>query len=214
MQPLPVFPDPTAPLPLRQVTSVQTRPTPTHALGELLAGNRRFVAGMPRYGQQGLAGGHGERQPAVLVVGCLDARVPVEAVFDQDFGAICVVRSGGHVLDRALFGSVEFAVHDLEVALVVVLGHERCAAVAAAVAAIRSGRRPSDERGYLVDQIAPAVVQAGADADGLRQTTRAHVRRCVSALLAKALMHEAVKAGRLDVVGAMYDLDTRRVDLV
>jgi carbonic anhydrase len=141
------------------------------------------------------------------VVGCIDSRVPVEAVFDQTFGMICVIRSGGHVLDRAVTGSVAFAVGELKVPLVLVLGHARCGAVTASVAARRSGARPGGELDYLVDEIGAAM--GGLDLaapDAVDLATQAHTARTV----------ERLRVGQPDaaVVGAHYDLDTGQVHLL
>src|SRR5262245_53600149 len=132
---------------------LDVRPGPAEALANLLAGNRRFVAGRPRYGHHvaNAAAQSGAQQPYAVVVGCIDSRVPLEAVFDQNFGSICVVRSGGHVLDRGIIGSIEFAVSALKVSIVVVLGHERCGAIASTIDAVKSGNYPPGSLGFLVD---------------------------------------------------------------
>src|SRR5262245_37767615 len=98
--------------------------TPQAAWAELVAGNKRFMAHQQRPGLDGsLPRAHAATQePYAVVFGCLDSRVPPELIFDQGFGSICVLRSGGHVLDSALAGSLEFTV-SLEVPLIVVLGH-------------------------------------------------------------------------------------------
>src|SRR4051794_24074319 len=135
------------------------------ALAELIAGNKRFVSGRPEHGHRvsAAAAASGRQQPHAVVLGCIDSRVPLEAIFDQTFGSICVVRSGGHVVDRAVLGSVGFAVAELGVPLIIVLGHKRCGAVMATVAALRTGEVPTGEIGYLVDEIAPAVRAVGLD---------------------------------------------------
>jgi carbonic anhydrase len=121
---------------------------PADALAELIAGNRRFVSGRPLHGHNvsAAAAASGGQRPHAVVLGCIDSRVPLEAIFDQTFGSICVVRSGGHVVDRAVLGSVGFAVSALDVPLIMVLGHRgtvrprspmtrvRTASVAAAMA--------------------------------------------------------------------------------
>src|ERR1700712_2412875 len=109
------------------------------ALAELLAGNKRFVGGTPEHGHRvsSAAAASGNQQPHAVVLGCIDSRVPLEAIFDQTFGSICVIRSGAHVLDRAVLGSVDFAVDKLGVPLVMVLGHKRCGAVQGTVEALR-----------------------------------------------------------------------------
>jgi carbonic anhydrase len=174
-----------------------------------LAGNRRFVMGRPRHGHHiaAAAAASGAQRPYAALVGCIDSRVPLEAVFDQTFGMICVIRSGGHVLDRAVVGSCEFAVSSLGVPLVVVLGHRRCGAVASTVTALRGGGRPGGDLGYLVDEIAAAATGLDLSApDAIDQVTAAHTARTVARL-----------AGQLAgtaVVGARYDLDTGQVDLL
>jgi len=193
------------------------RMSPADALAELVSGNRRFVSGRPEHGHSvsAAAAASGSQQPHAVVLGCIDSRVPLEAIFDQTFGSICVVRSGGHVVDRAVLGSVGFAVAKLDVPLVMVLGHARCGAVDAAVEALRAGDRPPGDVGYLVDEIAPAVLATGLDdPDVAAKAMRAHVSRTARRMRDVAGVPHAVAAGRVGVVGAVYDLDTGRVDLL
>src|ERR1041384_2239685 len=128
---------------------------PDDALAELIAGNKRFVTGHPEHGHRvsAAAAASGGQQPHAVVIGCIDSRVPLEAIFDQTFGSICVVLSGAHVGARAVLGSVGFAVDKLGVPLVMVLGHKRCGAVAATVDALRTDEKPSGDVAYLVDEI-------------------------------------------------------------
>jgi carbonic anhydrase len=183
---------------------------PAEALADLLAGNRRFAAGRPRYGHHvaNAAAYSGGQTPYAVVVGCIDSRVPLEAVFDQNFGSICVVRSGGHVLDRSIVGSIEFAVAQLGVSLVMVLGHERCGAIAATVEALRTGQAPAGSLGYLVEQITPAVEAVGIhDPDVEHKALRQHVARTVESLRLVNRLADADASGQAHVVGAVYDLD-------
>lgn len=206
----------TAP-PDSDVTRPGERRGPAEALADLMTGNRRFAAGRPRYGHHvgeaaALSGG---QEPYAVVLGCIDSRVPLEAVFDQNFGDICVVRSGAHVLDRSVVGSVEFAVSELHASLVMVLGHERCGAVAATVDALRTGSRPDGFMGYLVDQIAPAVTEVGlSDPQVNQKALRRHVSRTVEQLRLADRLSAATAAGRAQIVGAVYDLDTGVVELL
>ncbi|MET8832937.1 carbonic anhydrase [Micromonospora sp. NPDC004540] len=192
--------------------------TPRAALAELLAGNRRFVSGQPVHGHDVTAAAavaSGDQQPYAVVLGCIDSRVPLEAIFDQTFGSICVIRTGAHVLDRAVCGSIEYVVGQLGVRLVMVLGHERCGAVGSAVDALRSGRRPGGSLGYVVDRIAPAVHEVGADdPDAHPLAVRRHVRRTVATLRADDLLAGPVAAGEVAVVGALYDLASGEVALL
>jgi carbonic anhydrase len=189
------------------------RLSPSDALAELLAGNQRFVEGKPRYGHHvsaAVATADGQT-PIAVVLGCIDSRVPLEAVFDQGFGAICVVRSAGHVLDRAVLGSIEFAIAELHVSLLMVLGHTRCGAVQAAIHKVHTGRRPAGSLGFVVDEIAPAVHQARADGEPTA-VVRAHTTRTVTALSRLAPIRGAVGSGIIEVVGALYDLASGRVE--
>ncbi|MBW4702566.1 carbonic anhydrase [Micromonospora sp. RL09-050-HVF-A] len=191
---------------------------PRAAVAELLAGNRRFVSGRPIHGHDVTAAAavaSGDQQPYAVLLGCIDSRVPLEAIFDQTFGSICVIRTGGHVLDRAVRGSIEYVVDQLGVTLVMVLGHERCGAVASTVQSLRTGQRPGGDLGYLVDRIAPAVVEVGAHHPAVHPlAVRRHVRRTVRALRTDDLLAGPVGTGDVDVVGALYALDTGEVTLL
>jgi carbonic anhydrase len=189
---------------------------PSDALAELIAGNRRFVSGRPEHGHQvsAAAAASGGQQPHAVLFGCIDSRVPLEAIFDQTFGSICVVRSGGHVVDRAVLGSIGFAVAKLNVPLIMVLGHVRCGAVQATVEALRTGRRPPGDVGYLVNEIAPAVLATGLDDPEVEaKAMRAHVARTVRRMRDVAGVPDSVATGKVSIVGAVYDLDTGLVHL-
>jgi carbonic anhydrase len=187
------------------------------ALAELMAGNKRFVSGRPEHGHRvsAAAAASGGQQPHAVVLGCIDSRVPLEAIFDQTFGSICVVRSGAHVLDRAVLGSVDFAVDKLGVPLIMVLGHKRCGAVQGTLEALLADDRPGGDIGYLIDEIAPAVLDVGVHTPGVaEQAMRAHVRRTVDRLRAKREVATALAEGRVQITGASYDLDTGLVELL
>ena len=190
---------------------------PSDALAELVAGNKRFVSGRPEHGHRvsAAAAASGGQQPHAVVIGCIDSRVPLEAIFDQTFGSICVVRSGAHVVDRAVLGSIDFAVAKLGVPLIMVLGHKRCGAVQSTIDALRTDSRPAGDIGYLVDQIAPAVLSVGLDdPDVAAKAMRAHVAATVARMQDIEGIPEAIAADRVEVVGAVYDLDTGLVDLL
>ncbi|MGC9670412.1 carbonic anhydrase [Planosporangium sp. 12N6] len=195
--------------------AAQSPPDLATPLAELLAGNQRFAAGRPRFGHRVDAprARTPEHRPWALVVGCLDSRVPPEAVLDQDFGSIVVVRTGGHVLDEAGLGSVEFCVAVFGVPLVLVLGHQYCGAVGATVDAVDAGTRPEGPMRSLVDEIAPSV-DRGDPADRSARVDRAvdrHISRTVSALSELAVVRDRLAAGALEVVGARYQVDTGQV---
>lgn len=137
--------------------------TPEEALERLLEGNARYVADK----NQPINEGKDRREkltkrqrPFATVFSCVDSRVPPELVFDRGLGDLFVIRTAGEVVDTAVLGSIEYGVAELEIPLVLVLGHSACGAVKATVAAISTGEKPEAEIGYLVDGIAPAVTKA------------------------------------------------------
>lgn len=143
------------------------------------------------------------------MITCLDGRAPVEAAFDQRVGDVAAIRTGGHVLDRAVLASTEFAVQCLGVDVVLVLGHTGCAAVENATAAVRAGeahRRGGAGR-YLTEQVAAAVREAGPAASPA-DVVRVHVRRTVASLRAAIDPPHGDPEG---FAGAVYDHATGRV---
>lgn len=194
-----------------------SRLTPAQALSRLKEGNARFVAGKPEYPDQSedyrkeLAAG---QHPFAQVLSCVDSRVPPELLFDQGFGDLFVTRSAGQVVDRAVRGSLQFGVHELEIPLLVVLGHEKCGAVNAALEAVEKKSKPlGNDIDALVAGIRPAVAQAekAEAADPLDAAVRYNVANIVAALGADELLAEAVGKREMRIVGARYDLDTGSV---
>ncbi|MFD5163570.1 carbonic anhydrase [Streptomyces hawaiiensis] len=202
----------TAATPVRDTTP---RPgTPGEALRELSAGNRRWRAFRERHPHEDLAvrrtlatGQH----PFAVVLGCIDSRVPPELVFDQGLGDLMTVRTAGEVLDEAVLGSVAYGVLELGIPLVVVLGHQSCGAVRAAVEAERSGTTLPAHMQYLVDQIGPAI-DHGKDGDArIDATVSANVRLVRSRLAAEPELAARIGTGKLAIVGARYELTTQAV---
>jgi carbonic anhydrase len=133
---------------------------PDEALKRLLQGNARFVSGhLTHAGPEQIAEARGavakSQNPIAVIVGCSDSRVGPELVFDQGLGDLFVVRTAGEVVDSAALGSIEYAVEHLGSPLIVVLGHERCGAVAAAVA----GAKEPGHIAAVLKAIEPAVKQ-------------------------------------------------------
>lgn len=178
------------------------------ALARLLVGNRRHAAGRPA-----LLGEDAARRaevskaqrPFATVLSCVDSRVPPEIVFDRGLGDLVVIRSAGEVLDTAVLGSVEFGVAELHTPLLMVLGHERCGAVQAAL----KGGPAEGSLGYLLAQLRPAVADGRrAAGDPVANTVAANVRRVVARLRRSPLIGPAAADGSLLVTGAVYDLDS------
>jgi carbonic anhydrase len=189
--------------------------TADEALHRLMDGNKRFVEGhrMARADEPAVRTSLAASQkPIAVVVCCADSRVGPELVFDQGLGDIFVVRTAGEVMDDAALGSIEYAVEHLGSPLILVVGHERCGAVSAAVA---GGEAPGHV-GALVKAIQPAVAATrGQPGDALDNAVRANVRDVVRALRdSQPILAEFVHRGALTVKGARYDLDTGEVEMV
>ncbi|ROQ38512.1 carbonic anhydrase [Frondihabitans sp. PhB188] len=205
------------------MTDTTATPTPGTAWKAMSAGNVRFVEGRPEHPHQDadrrslVASG---QKPIAAVFGCADSRLGAEIIFDSGLGDLFVVRNAGQVVGDNEIGSLEFAVTALKVPLIVVLGHDSCGAVAAAIASIDAN---SESQSFylqrLVDMIVPSVKRAHrelADAAGAldpREVGRLHIEASVGALLQRSIViSDAVASGRLAVVGANYDLANGRVD--
>ena len=188
---------------------------PTDPLERLMAGNARYVAGKAIHPDAGL-GRRAElaksQAPFAIILGCSDSRVGPELVFDQGLGDLFVARVAGNVVDPIVLGSIEYAAEHLHSTLIVVLGHERCGAV---TAALGGGEAPGNIKA-LVEAIAPAVAaSAEQPGDKLDNAIAENVRMQVANMRAKsAILDHLIADGKLKVVGARYDLDTGQVELV
>ena len=185
--------------------------TPAEAWTKLARGNQRFVVGDHSHPNQDAARRDSltERQtPFAVFFGCADSRVAAEIIFDRGLGDLFVVRTAGHVIDPGVLGSIEFGVAMLHIPLVVILGHDSCGAVSAAVQAVRDGVLPGGYIRDIVEHITPSVLaarQAGmSTADEIEAE---HVRHTLSLLIERSrLIADGVANGQLAVVGAVYDL--------
>lgn len=177
------------------------------ALRRLIYGNERYVrenfavfnVGVER--REELAG---EGQfPIAVVVSCSDSRVPPEIVFDQGLGDLFVVRTAGEVVDAIALGSVEYAIEHLGVKLIVVLGHEDCGAVRAAV-------EDSDEPGYIaliMEAIKPAVEKAKMQhGDLLDNAIKENVDLNINRIKASRLIRTAMLTDHIKIIGAIYSI--------
>jgi carbonic anhydrase len=151
-----------------------------------------------------------------VIVCCSDSRVPPEILFGRGLGELFVIRNAGNTIDAVAMGSLEYAIAVFSTPLVVVLGHQRCGAVSAALSVVDTGAVFPGSIGPMVEPIIPAVLdahRAGA-ADLLDASVRANVSRTVDRLrrLSNPFLLDAIKAGTLRIVGARYDLDDGHVD--
>lgn len=189
--------------------------TTDQALQQLLAGNQRYVnmaLTHPHVSAARRAEVAGGQRPFAIIFSCVDSRVPPELVFDQGLGDLFVVRTAGHVLDDAAFGSIEFGVAELGIQLLVVLGHEKCGAIAATVDAVEKNATAPGHIAALVTGLTPAVTQAkGMAGDLVHNAVCANVTGTIHTLQASPILRAAREQGKLTIVGACYDLTTGRV---
>lgn len=195
--------------------------TPDQALAKLVEGNRRFVAD-----QTPVADISTKRRleiarsqaPFAALVGCADSRVGPEQLFGAGLGELFIVRTAGNYVDDAGYGSLAYAVAALNVPLIIVMGHERCGAVDAATKLVTDNSQLPPSLTRMVQPILPAVLDARASlagkADLLDHAIHMNVRHVVKGLrqASDPILADPIKAGKVRVVGAYYDLDTGAVD--
>jgi carbonic anhydrase len=196
--------------------------TADEALQRLLDGNKRYVESkMKACGEANAAAREKlakTQKPYAIILSCSDSRVPPEIIFDKGLGEIFVVRVAGNVPDPIILGSIEYAAEHLGSPLVMVLGHERCGAVTAAVDA---KGKPEGNIGAIIKAIAPAVKQARTEYKGkekaeLVETAINDNVKLVAANLTKqsSVLEHFVKDGKVKIVAAKYDLDDGKVTLL
>ena len=194
------------------------------AFERLREGNLRFVSNA-----RGLVDGlnRGQRveltatqEPFAIILGCSDARVPAEIVFDQGLGDLFVIRVAGNIVAPSQVGSVEFAAARFGTRLVVVLGHSKCGAI---LATLEELRRPTERQSHnlsaIVDRVRPSVegllaTDSGHDEDALvTQAVRANIRASVDHLRhGSQVLEQLIQDDGLLVVGAEYSLETGLVE--
>ena len=197
--------------------TVSAQPAPTDPLTRLMAGNARFVAGKSVHANQDRARltevAKGQK-PFAMILSCADSRVPPEILFDQGLGDLFVVRVAGNIADSHALGSLEYGAQVLGARFLMVLGHEYCGAVNAAV----KGEKVGGNIESIIDVIAPAASRAKADPDQtdlLNKAIAENVREVLSAINKRSPALTAMAAkGELKIVGARYDLDGGDVTLV
>nr|WP_312276971.1 carbonic anhydrase [Moraxella sp. CTOTU46711] len=202
--------------------------TAEQALEMLKQGNARFVENV-RNPQSTLLASNAlthVHEPFAIILGCSDARVPAEIVFDQGLGDLFVIRVAGNVVAPSQIGSVEFAAEKFGTKLVVVLGHSHCGAVTACVETlINPDQQFSPNLRSIVDRIRPSVYNLheiytanGQDIDAqelINRGIKANVRMSVTQLKhGSRILEDAVNNGSLIIVGAVYDLDTGKVTFI
>jgi carbonic anhydrase len=190
--------------------------TADEALARLIAGNGRFVRGEARFPtvqKELLAALAKGQQPYATVLGCSDSRVPPELIFDAGFGELFIVRVAGNVISPEVMGTLQYAGLHLRTPLFVVLGHEGCGAVNAALAARRGAQEPS-RIALLLDNILPGLRDlapaATPDAE-MRSAVEANVRWSMHQLLETPEAKARLPEGTMKLVGGVYELESGRV---
>lgn len=192
---------------------------PAAAWKTLKEGNERFVAGRPLHPSQSvdhrasLAAG---QQPIAVIFGCSDSRVAAELIFDLGLGDTFVVRTAGQAIGSAVLGSIEYAVSILDVPLIVILGHDSCGAVTAALSALDEGTIPTGFVRDVVERVAPSILMGRRE--GLSRVDEfeaRHVRETAAQLMARSsAIAERVAAGTLAIAGVTYHLADGKATLV
>jgi len=197
------------------LNSLLAQISPDEALTKLMEGNKRFLTGKSIRPNQTiekvkeLASG---QKPFAVIVGCSDSRVPNEIIFDQGLGDIFIVRTAGQVSSYASWGSMEFAVTSLGSNLILVLGHTKCGAVAAACAV-------PEVPGHivtLINAIKPAAeIAKEMHGDLVENAVRVNVAKQVEQLKnLEPVLSKKVKNGEIKIVGAVYHIENGKVELI
>jgi carbonic anhydrase len=187
--------------------------TPQEVLGVLKAGNDRFARNasspvtLSVNRRRDLAEG---QHPMAIVLSCADSRVPPEFVFNTGLGDLFVIRTAGEVVDRSILASVEYGAEHLHIPLLVVMGHESCGAVKAAAESKSAAASPNLD--YVIKAIQNARKPATQEREELKTLVLANVEQVINDAMAKSpMLQHLVDAGRLNVVGAYYELVSGRV---
>jgi carbonic anhydrase len=191
--------------------------TADQALDRLVAGNERFVRGEARFPtiqKEVLAELAKAQQPFATILGCSDSRVPPELVFDAGFGELFIIRVAGNVISPEVKGTLQYAGAHLKMPLFVVLGHEGCGAVQAALRMMRDGHREREHIERLLETIVPGLNNVNltlpADAQ-IQHAVEANVRWSMHQLLETPEAKARIAEGVMKLVGAVYELHTGRV---
>lgn len=189
--------------------------TSSQALAQLLTGNQRYTSGNASHPNQTtdhrLALTEGQK-PFAAILGCADSRVPPNIIFDQGLGDLFVIRVAGNIIDNTVLGSLEFAVAQLNVPLIVVLGHEGCGAVSATA----RGSELSGNLHHIAEKIQPAVERAKLQPGNfIDNAIKANVQIVAEQLQnSEPLLARQVALGEVQVIPALYDLHSGKVEVL
>jgi carbonic anhydrase len=194
--------------------------TAKEAWSVLVEGNQNFIDGSPAHPRQDVDVRRAianKQRPFAALFGCSDSRLAAEMIFDVGLGDLFVVRNAGQVIAETILGSLEFAVEVLKVPLILVLGHDECGAVKAAMEAADGKLEVQGEFIHnLVDRMMPTLERSRALGEtSIDEITARHVGDTIEELLERSkVISDAVKTGKLAVVGANYKLALGDVHMV
>lgn len=184
------------------------------SLKRLKEGNEKYLQHSPQERRTKVAQ---VQRPFAIILSCSDSRVTPELVFNQQIGDLFVIRVAGHVINNAVLGSIEYAIEKLGSSFIVVLGHERCGAVQAALEVERSGKpyKGKDHIKDVVNAILPAIDSIPIDMNenkAMKKAVRANIKFVVEQVrTSRPIIEKRIKEGKVGIVGANYDLDSGKV---
>jgi len=191
---------------------------PEEAIRALKTGNSRFFSGSARRPELSAAERRSQilaQTPFAVVLSCSDSRVPTELVFDQGLGTLFITRVAGNVIETGTLGSIEYGIGHLKSHVVVILGHEGCGAVKAALLPPEERARETENIQALLNSIVPAVSKISKIRDEkakLREAVVANVRQQVHNLKKVKYVQDAITRGKIAVIGAFYEITSGAVD--
>ena len=194
--------------------------TPQEAIRLLKTGNSRFFGGTARRPEMSANERRAQilqQTPFAVVLGCSDSRVPIELVYDQGLGDIFSVRVAGQIIEPGTSGSIEYAVLHLKTKLLVIMGHEGCGAVKAALLPESDRNAEPEHVRFLLDAIAPSVKGLPKIRDQkakMREAVIANVRQQVALAKQNPVVKAAVAKNTLAVIGAFYEISSGQVDFL
>ena len=195
---------------------------PEIALKTLLNGNLRFIENKcihPNRTQEIKMSLLNKQRPFAAILSCSDSRVPIELIFDVGIGDLFVVRTAGHVLSPEVIGSIEYAVKSLEVSLVMVLGHENCGAVKAAIECFKSNslQTLSPNLSKIMEHFFPVLENLSFDneCNYLYDAITKNVKYQVKSLISNdEFIANKIKKREVILLGAIYNLKTCQVEIL
>jgi carbonic anhydrase len=192
--------------------------TPAEAIRALKIGNSRFFSGAARRPETSAAERRSQilaQTPFAVILSCSDSRVPTEIVFDQGLGTLFITRVAGNIIDKSTLGSIEYGVGHLKTQVVVVLGHEGCGAVKAALLSPEQRALETENIQFLLNQIVPSVSKIPKIRDEkakMREAVVANIRQQVQNLKQTKYVQQAIAANKIAVIGAYYEITSGAVD--